>query len=37
MLSFEKLCNQRVNFARLTGVKAEEFREIVETRVRVGK
>ena len=33
MLSFNKLCNQRVNFTRLTGVKVEEFREIVE-RVR---
>lgn len=29
MLSFKKLCNQRTNFARVTGVKLEEFREIV--------
>ncbi|MDR0631723.1 MAG: transposase family protein [Holosporaceae bacterium] len=29
MLSFKRLCNQRVNFTRLTGVKVEEFREIV--------
>jgi hypothetical protein len=30
MLSFKKLCKQRVNFARLTGVKVEEFCEIVK-------
>jgi hypothetical protein len=30
MLSFEKLCNQRVSFTRSTDVKIEEFCEIVE-------
>ena len=29
MLSFDKLCNQKKNFSRLTGVKLSEFREIV--------
>ena len=29
MLSFVKLCNQNKNFSRLTGVKLEEFLEIV--------
>ena len=30
MLSFDKLCNQNRNFSRLTGIKLEEFLEIVE-------
>ena len=29
MLSFDRLCNQSKKFSRLTGVKLEEFREIV--------
>ena len=29
MLSFDRLCNQKKNFSRLTGVKLSEFREIV--------
>ena len=29
MLSFEKLCNQSKFFARLTGIKLEQFHEIV--------
>ena len=29
MLSFDKLCNQSKFFARLTGVKLEQFHEIV--------
>ena len=29
MLSFNKLSKQNKNFSRLTGVKIEEFREIV--------
>ena len=30
MLSFVKLCNQNKKFSRLTGVKLEEFLEIVK-------
>jgi len=30
MLSFNKLSKQNKNFSRLTGVKIEEFREIVQ-------
>ncbi|MDR0753310.1 MAG: hypothetical protein LBE95_01440 [Holosporaceae bacterium] len=30
MLSFSKLCNQNVNFTRLSGIKLGEFWEIVE-------
>ena len=30
MLSFNKLCNKRTNFTRLTGVKIDDFKEIVE-------
>ena len=30
MLSFNKLCNKRANFTRLTGVKIDNFKEIVE-------
>lgn len=29
MLGFDRLCNQNKKFSRLTGVKLEEFREIV--------
>ena len=29
MLNFERLCNQKKNFSRLTGIKLSEFREIV--------
>ena len=29
MLSFDKLCNQKKNFSRLTGAKFDEFREII--------
>ena len=34
MLSFTKLCNQKLNFTRLIGIKVEEFQKIVE-KVRV--
>ena len=29
MLSFERLCNKEKNFSRLTGVRLDEFREII--------
>ena len=29
MLSFDRLCNQKKNFSRLTGTKLDEFREII--------
>jgi transposase len=30
MLSFDRLCSQKVNFTRLSGVKLEDFKKIVE-------
>jgi len=36
MLSFNKLSKQNKNFSRLTGVKIEEFREIVQKLVSSG-